>query len=85
MLLCQVMVNSERNITKVLQFLGRFQVVVTSSYHGALWAMYLGKRVIFYQKLTAKLDLMRYKHTMATSANKRLLFRDVQTAAAASR
>lgn len=36
-----VLFNNEINITTVLQFLCRHEVIVTSSYHGVLWATYM--------------------------------------------
>lgn len=79
------MFNSEPDVSKVLGFIARFDVVVTSSYHGALWATYLGKRVLLFRKLTAKFDLMRYPHPEIMHASSTLLLRNVQLAAEEAR
>lgn len=39
------MSNAERNFDKVIDFLGSGKTVVTDSYHGAYWAMLLGRNV----------------------------------------
>lgn len=41
-----LMTNEGNNITKILAFLGSGNVIITNSYHGAYWAILLGKRVV---------------------------------------
>lgn len=49
--------NAERDFDKVIDFLGSGQTVVTDSYHGAYWAMLLGRNVQVYAWSTKFLTL----------------------------
>jgi hypothetical protein len=50
---------------EALQFISGGRVVVTNSYHGAYWAMLLGKRTIVYQPFSSKFHRMKWQPPIA--------------------
>jgi hypothetical protein len=44
----------ERELDQVADFLGSGEVVITNSYHGAYWALLLGRRVLVYEPWCSK-------------------------------
>lgn len=42
-----VMTNYEPDLSKVLRFISSGEIICTNSYHGAYWALLLGKKVIY--------------------------------------
>ena len=47
-------------LLEVIAFLGSAEVVLTSTYHGALWATMLGKKVVITRPFSTKFDHFRY-------------------------
>lgn len=52
-------------LDEALRFLSCGKVVVTNSYHGAYWAMLLGKRAIVYQPFSSKFYGMKWQPPIA--------------------
>jgi len=53
-----VLFNNVNNFSKIVDFLCSSEYVLTSSYHGTLWATYLGKKVIIANKFSSKFDTL---------------------------
>ncbi len=48
-------------VSQVIAFLGSAEVVLTSAYHGALWATLLGKKVVVTRPFSSKFNYFRHK------------------------
>lgn len=53
------------SLNEALQFIASGRVVITNSYHGAYWAMLLGKRTIVYQPFSSKFHGMKWQPPIA--------------------
>lgn len=52
--------SKRRAVTEVIEFLGSAETVVTSAYHGALWATLLGRRVVVVSPFSTKFRYFRH-------------------------
>ncbi|MDO8335370.1 MAG: polysaccharide pyruvyl transferase family protein [Candidatus Saccharibacteria bacterium] len=50
----------QKAVYEVIAFLGSAEVVLTSTYHGALWATMLGKKVVVTRPFSTKFEHFRY-------------------------
>ena len=55
-----VLYNDEIDPTKVFQFLCSSEQIVTSSYHGTLWAVYFGKAVAVTDAFSEKFEMLPF-------------------------
>jgi len=53
-----VLFNGENRLSRILKFICSSEVILTSSYHGALWASYLDKKVIVANPFSSKFDTL---------------------------
>lgn len=52
--------DQRQSLRKAIAFLGSASTVITSSYHGAMWAILLGRRAIVARAFSSKFNTMRY-------------------------
>ena len=69
-----ILFNNHTNITNVLNFFCGFDTIVTSSYHGLLWATYLNKPVYVVNPSSEKFSLLPFPVPLLTPPSPPLLF-----------
>lgn len=51
----------ETSFTEVIRFLAAGRHIITNSYHGALWGVLLGRKVLIYEPWCSKFEMLRYE------------------------
>lgn len=59
----------EASLPEIAAFLGSGETVITNSYHGAYWALLLGRRVLVYEPWCSKWLLTPWKLTFCDRTN----------------
>jgi len=61
--------NRERSFSRVIEFLGSGEVIVTSSYHGAYWGTLLNRKVILINAFSSKFYGFKHQPPLASEAS----------------
>lgn len=54
-------ITNHSDICKIINFIAESEQIITSTYHSALWAMFMGKPVSVINKFSPKFDFFEYK------------------------
>jgi hypothetical protein len=57
-----ILFNDETSFEKIIEFIGRTDVIITSSYHAMYWALLMGKKVVVLPN-SSKMFSFKYKPT----------------------
>lgn len=59
--------NDEKDLDKIIAFLGSGETVLTTSYHGAYWATLLGRKVVVLDPFSSKFHAYRHPPALVAS------------------
>lgn len=64
-----VLLNNRMPVDMILDNMARSETIVTDSYHGALWGMWLKKRVIVWGPYSSKFQFFRHKPVLVPASD----------------